>query len=82
MAVITKDDFVGENKKCSYVLAYFKSHHLNVGDEWSISNYIQWIQKKHEEFRSVNHLPECTAYWKGHNENLLERFLQFIGFYS
>lgn len=80
MAVITQEDFVGKNKKCSYVLAYFKNHDLNIGDEWNMLDYIRWIQNKHDEFHKINKLPECVTYWNGHNEDLLEKFLEFIGF--
>lgn len=80
MKVITQEDFIGKNKKCSYVLAYFINCNLNIGDEWNTLDYMRWIWDKHEEFHKINKLPECVTYWKGHNENLLEKFLVFIGF--
>ena len=80
MAIITQNDFVGENKKCSYVLAYFKSHNLNIGDEWNPLDYNQWIRSKHSEFHRIKGIPECVTYWTGHNEELLKEFERFIGY--
>ena len=82
MAVITREDFAGKHKKNDYVLAYFKEHNLGVGDKWNATDYINWIQNKHDEFHRENSLPEYVTYWKGHNEDLLEKFLAFIGFVS
>lgn len=80
MAIITQEDFNGKNKKCSYIIAYFQNHNLNVGDEWNTSDYIQWIQDKHEEFYRANELSEQDLYWNTHNTELYEEFLEFIGF--
>ena len=59
-------------------LLILKNHNLNVGDEWNELDYIRWIQDKHEEFHKANKLPECVTYWNGHNEDLMEKFLEFI----
>lgn len=78
--LITDNDFSGEHRKCDYVLAYFKAHNLNVGDKWSQQDYMRWITGKHREFHENYNLPPYVSYWTGHNEDLLEEFLKFIGY--
>ena len=80
MLIITQNDFVGQNKKCSYVLSYFKSHNLNMGDAWDPQDYIRWIKNKHLEFRKIKGIPEYVTFWTGHNEELMREFERFIGY--
>ena len=49
MAKVTIEDYYGKQKKCEYVLAYYKAQGLKPGDDWKTYEYIQWIQKKHAE---------------------------------
>ena len=78
MAKVTIEDYYWKQKKCEYVLAYYKAQGLKPGDDWKTYEYIQWIQKKHAEFHRIFGLPEDVIYWKGHNEDLLKKFIQFI----
>jgi hypothetical protein len=78
MNIIKEEDFAGEHKKCDYVLAYFQTHDLHVGDLWSPLEYMQWIQEKHEAFHQIHQLSEDVTYWKDHNEELQKEFVKFL----
>ena len=43
MAKVTIEDYYGKQKKCEYVLAYYKAQGLKPGDDWKTYEYIQWI---------------------------------------
>jgi hypothetical protein len=75
---ITEIDLKGENKKCSYVLAYFRAMHLCVGDFWQPHEYMAWIEEKHRLFHQMYGLPEFISYDNDHNEALYQKFLGFL----
>lgn len=57
-----------------YLLSYFKHHGLSLGDSWSVTQYMLWIDQKHDEFRRIHHLPEHIDL----NQHEIEEFLSFI----
>lgn len=57
-----------------YLLAFFKINNLSVGDTYAPSDYIIWIDGKHEDFRKTYKLPSHIEL----NEKEQEIFIQYI----
>jgi len=68
--IISKD-----NIKNKYVLAYCKAHGVKQGEEVKNTDYMFWIDKKHDDFRTLKGLPEHITL----NEKENKEFLVFIG---
>lgn len=65
---------IKELPKNPYLLSYFKHHGLSIGDSWNVTQYILWIDQKHDEFRRIRHLPEHIVL----NNMEIHDFLHFI----
>ena len=68
--IISKD-----NLKNPYVLAFCKAHNVKQGEEVKTTNYIFWIDKKHDDFRKLHNLPEHIQL----NESQHKLFCAYIG---
>lgn len=66
------------NNKNVYVLAYAKEKDIKMGEEFKTTEYMFWIDKKHDAFRKLHKLPDHIEL----NEKEKEMFLHFIGFYN
>ena len=60
--------------KESLPLSYFKHQGLSIGDSWNVTQYMLWIDQKHDEFRRIRHLPEHVSL----NNIEIHDFLHFI----
>jgi hypothetical protein len=78
--IIKEADLTGCHRKCTYILAYFRSRKLSVGDKWSYAEYMEWIDSQHKNFREENNIPTEVSYWQGHNDDIYRQFLQYIGY--
>lgn len=50
MAKVTIEDYYGKQKKCEYVLAYYKAQGLKPGDDWKTYEYIHGFKKNMQNF--------------------------------
>lgn len=64
-------EFMPENP---YLLSYFRHKGLTSGDYYIASDYLIWIDQKHDEFRSLHHLPEHIEL----NRAEKKTFIQFL----
>lgn len=64
-----------DNLKNPYVLAFCKAHGVKQGEEIKTTDYMFWIDKKHDDFRKLHGLPEHIQL----NENQHKAFCAYIG---
>lgn len=63
-----------KNIKNPYLLAYMDVHNIRDGEDIKNTNYMFWIDKKHNEYRKLKGLPEHIEL----NNNEVKEFVEFI----
>lgn len=57
-----------------YLAAYLCQKGLTVGDHYSATNYMLWVDEKHDEFRKMHHLPEHITL----NDTEVQEFIRYL----
>lgn len=57
-----------------YIIAFFNKHDINIGDEFKTYEYMFWIDKKHDEYREKEGLPNFITL----NPIQVKDFIEFI----